>query len=129
MTADMTQAAPASVLIVEDDADLRDLLVQFVTLEGFAATAVDNGRDALTHLESGRRPALVVLDLMMPHLDGFEFLRRQRERDDLRAIPVIVLTALDHVHADLVEGVAVLSKPVDFDRLLHLVRLHCCAQS
>jgi CheY-like chemotaxis protein len=113
------------VLIVEDDADLREMMAQLLTLEGFHAAAVANGRDALEYLSRGDRPHVILLDLMMPVMDGWEFRRRQQGDPALADVPVIVLSALDQSRAADLDGVAFLKKPLDFDRLLELVRQHC----
>ena len=119
------------VLIVEDDADLREMMAQLLTLEGFQSETVANGRDALKYLQEGPRPDLILLDLMMPVMDGWEFRKRQQSDPSLADVPVIVLSALDQAQArtsDL-DGVAFLKKPLDFDRLLELVRRHCRQKS
>lgn len=113
------------ILIVEDDADLREMMAQLLTLEGYRAEAVANGRDALAYLQQGARPDLILLDLMMPIMDGWEFRRRQREDPNLAGVPVVVLSALDQTRAADLGGTAFLKKPLDFDRLLELVRQHC----
>ena len=117
--------AHCPVLIVEDDAELRDMMAQLLTLEGFAATAVANGREALEYLGRGNRPDIILLDLMMPVMDGWEFRRKQQSDPALAAVPVVVLSALDHRRAAEVDAVAFLKKPLDFDRLLELVRRYC----
>jgi CheY-like chemotaxis protein len=113
------------VLIVEDDEDLRDMMAQMLTIEGFAATAVANGREALDHLRRAIKPHVILLDLMMPVMDGWEFRRRQQADPELAPVPVIVLSALDRTRAAPVDAIAFLKKPLDFDRLLELVRDHC----
>jgi CheY-like chemotaxis protein len=115
------------VLIVEDDADLREMMAQLLTLEGYHTETVANGREALKYLHEAPRPDVILLDLMMPIMDGWEFRKRQRNDPNLADVPVIVLTALDQAQArasDL-NGVDFLKKPLDFDRLLELVRRHC----
>jgi CheY-like chemotaxis protein len=83
------------VLIVDDDADVRTIARAAVEGAGLAAAEATNGRDALNQLASGLRPALVLLDLMMPEVDGFAFLDAVRA-DPLNAdLPVVVLTAKD----------------------------------
>jgi len=113
------------VLIVEDDEDLRDMMAQMLTIEGFAATAVANGREALDYLNQAIKPHVILLDLMMPVMDGWEFRRRQQADPELAPVPVIVLSALDQSRAAPVDASAFLKKPLDFDRLLALVRDYC----
>jgi len=113
------------VLIVEDDEDLRDMMAQLLTIEGFDAAAVANGREALDYLHTSEKPHVILLDLMMPVMDGWEFRRQQKADPDLARVPVIVLSALDPGRASTVDATAFLKKPLDFDRLLELVRLHC----
>ncbi|MGE3956388.1 MAG: response regulator [Vicinamibacterales bacterium] len=114
------------VLIVEDDADLREMMAQLLILEGFRVETVANGREALTYLErSSAVPSLILLDLMMPVMDGWEFRRRQVQDPRIANLPVVVLSALDPSRGADLGGAAVLKKPLDFDRLLDLVRRFC----
>jgi CheY-like chemotaxis protein len=113
------------VLIVEDDADLREMMAQLLMLEGFAAAAVANGREALAYLRTNAAPGVILLDLMMPVMDGWEFRREQKRDSEMADVPVIVLSALDQARAADVAADAFLKKPLDFDRLLELVREHC----
>ena len=113
------------VLIVEDDADLRDMMAQLLNLEGFNAATVANGREALEYLQEADRPDVILLDLMMPVMDGWEFRRRQQADPSVSSVPVIVLSALDPTRAADVNANAFLKKPLDFDRLLALVRSYC----
>lgn len=113
------------VLIVEDDADLREMMAQLLALEGFHATTVSNGREALAYLERGNRPDLILLDLMMPIMDGWEFRRRQVQDASIAGVPVVVLSAIDPVRGADLGGTAFLKKPLDFDRLLAIVRRFC----
>jgi CheY-like chemotaxis protein len=113
------------VLIVEDDADLREMMAQLLSLEGFRTEAAANGRDALRYLARGDRPDVILLDLMMPVMDGWEFRRRQVQDPSISGVPVVVLSALDPARAADLGGTAFLKKPLDFDRLLELVRRFC----
>jgi CheY-like chemotaxis protein len=118
-------AQPASVLIVEDDADLREMMAQLLTMEGFASATASNGREALDYLRHGARPDVILLDLMMPVMDGWEFLREQHRDHDLAGLPVIILSALDPHRAGDTGAAVYLKKPLDFDRLVNLVRQYC----
>ena len=84
----------AQVLVVDDDPRSRDMLRRTLQKEGWTVVEAVNGREALGQLERSR-PALVLLDLMMPEMDGFEVLERMRREDAWRAVPVIIVTAKD----------------------------------
>ena len=119
-------AAQCPVLIVEDDADLRQMMAQVLNLEGFHAVTVANGREALEYLEDHRpKPDLILLDLNMPVMDGWEFRRKQRANPNVADVPVIVVSALDPSRVEDVAADAFLKKPLDFDRLLQLVHDYC----
>jgi CheY-like chemotaxis protein len=113
------------VLIVEDDEDLREMMAQMLTLEGFHTASVSNGREALDYLHAAANPDVILLDLMMPVMDGWELRRQQQADPALAEVPVIVLSALDHGRAAALHADAFLKKPLDFDRLLTLVRTYC----
>ncbi len=81
------------VLLVEDDADTRDMMRHTIDKMGLAAAEAGNGRQALSWLSDNAPPAIIVLDLMMPEMDGFAFLDALADRADWREIPVIVVTA------------------------------------
>ncbi len=118
-------ARPCPVLIVEDDADLREMMAQLLSLEGYKAVAVANGREALEYLHGSDAPKVILLDLLMPVMDGWEFRRMQQADPALASVPVIVLSALDQNRAGSLDATAFLKKPLDFDHLLALVREHC----
>ena len=87
------------VLLVEDDEPTREMVRALLVREGWNVMEAANGRVALECMESAK-PDLILLDLMMPEMDGFEFAQRLRERAEWRAVPVIVLTAKDITEAD-----------------------------
>jgi CheY-like chemotaxis protein len=96
-----------------------------LNIEGFHTATVANGREALEYLHGTGKPNVILLDLMMPIMDGWEFRRRQKADPELAPVPVIILSALDQTRAAPVDAEAFLKKPLDFDRLLELVRDHC----
>jgi CheY-like chemotaxis protein len=114
---------PYAVLIIEDDAELSEMMSQLLLLEGFETRTAANGDVALELLRRGPRPDVIVLDLMMPVMDGWRFREHQIRDPALAEVPVIVLSAA----ADLrpIDANAVLSKPLDVDRLLTALRAHC----
>ncbi len=107
------------VLIVDDDAAIRKMLVDVLSLEGFHAETARDGREALTLVEDGRK-RIVLLDLMMPIMDGWELCRHLTERPSLRQrLSIILMSAgekLDQARDLQVEGY--LAKPFDVDHLL-----------
>lgn len=100
-------------------------MAQLLSLEGFRTSTVSNGREALQYLAGGDKPEVILLDLMMPVMDGWEFRRNQQSDPDLSGVPVIVLSALDQNRAADLHAQAFLKKPLDFDRLVSLVRQYC----
>ncbi len=85
---------PASALVVEDDADSRELLRRALEGEGWKVRTAENGRAALAAVAE-QRPGVILLDLMMPEMDGFEFVSLLRQQPEGRNIPIIVITAKD----------------------------------
>jgi adenylate cyclase len=83
------------LLLVEDDSSIRFALCDMLSDEGFDVTPVVNGRDALNELRQAAPPDVILLDLMMPEMDGFEFLDEVRRHEAWHNLPVIVLTAAD----------------------------------
>jgi CheY-like chemotaxis protein len=112
------------VLIVEDDPDLRSMMDQLLHLEGFAPITAINGLDALRLLKTGLHVDAILLDLMMPVMDGWAFRRAQRLDPEIAEIPVIVLTAAPEVRHDELRAAAVFAKPLPFDSVLQALRCH-----
>src|ERR1700747_2678580 len=96
--------AHCPVLIVEDDDDLREMMAQLLTLEGFPAATVPNGHEALEYLRRGLTPHLSPRDLRMPVMDGWAFRKEQEADPALSGVPVVVLTALDRGRATSVNA-------------------------
>jgi CheY-like chemotaxis protein len=119
-----------TVLIIEDDRDTRAILSEILAGEGYEAVAVEAGDAAAEYLGSHDPPCLVLLDLRLPRMNGLAFLQWLDEQEQLRRLPVAVLSALridaekdkapfrDHV-------VAVLRKPFTLEEVLELIESHC----
>jgi signal transduction histidine kinase/CheY-like chemotaxis protein len=91
----LAPAEDATVLIVDDEDDVRDVVKSTVDTAGMKSAEAVNGRAALEWLDKNEPPALILLDLMMPEMDGFEFLEEIRKRSELQGVPIVVLTAKD----------------------------------
>lgn len=110
-----------TILIVEDEAATRDILSELLQNDGRLIVTAADGKEAFECLTKLPRPCLILLDLMMPRMDGFEFLRRQSADPSLVGIPTIVLSS-SHLPAGAKHQ---LSKPVDVERLIALVNQYC----
>jgi len=132
----ITRSDPASpagnVLIVEDDADTREMLALMLTTEGFHAVAAEDGLEALHLLRTVRHrapeiPCLVLLDLKMPRLGGGEFRRAQLGDPTVANVPVAVMSGATDAEqrARALGAVATVTKPIDIERLLDVVRRFC----
>lgn len=106
------------ILIIEDDDQIRDALRELFLCEGYSVRVAENGREGLEMMRT-ERPKLIFLDLMMPVLDGFGFLRAKQEAaSDLAAIPVVLITAAGERNAQGCKVQEILTKPVEIDKLL-----------
>lgn len=107
------------VLVVEDDAGLQETLQAVLTLEGYEVIIAGDGLDALAKVDR-HRPALVVLDLMMPRLDGFGFVAALEQRGLRPGLPILILTADGRApqKARQLRAEGCLTKPFDLDLLL-----------
>jgi CheY-like chemotaxis protein len=108
----------ATILVVDDDPQVRELLTLALELEGYHVDQAVDGLDALLALRTGPAPAAIVLDLEMPGMAGPEFRVAQLRDEALSRIPVLVLTASNRA----VEAEIRLSKPVDVDALVSAIR-------
>jgi len=110
------RATAARVLVVDDDRDIRELLVELLGGEGYLVSSAADGRQALLEAHA-HRPDVILLDLMMPVMDGWQFRAAQLEDPDLAGVPVVVISAFDH---DL-DAAAVMQKPFLVEELLATV--------
>jgi CheY-like chemotaxis protein len=124
------ELCPQIVLIVDDDVALREGLAELIEHEGYATATATDGLDALAQLRQGLRPCAILLDLMMPKMDGWDFRTEQLKEDDLKDIPVIVMTAagfsVESMKTQFGE-LDFLSKPAPHDALLDAIR-RCCGE-
>ncbi|HEY2511743.1 MAG TPA: response regulator, partial [Polyangiaceae bacterium] len=107
-----------SILVVEDDADIRAALTSILIGEGYDVSTCANGLEALQQLRSGQHPDMILLDLMMPVMDGWQFRVHQKQDPRLANIPVLAISANATPKAAAIDADAYLHKPVDCDVLL-----------
>ena len=110
-------AEPGIVLVIDDEAEVRQVIVRMLHGVGIDVVDAANGQDAVALLDGGLRPAVIVLDLWMPIMDGWAFRKAQVQAHP--GIPIVVLSALDLSHERLVElrADALVGKPFDLEQL------------
>ncbi len=121
----MTPEPPQStLLIVEDDEDSRETLAEILRMEAFRVRAAGNGQEALDDLRREPPPDLILLDLMMPVMDGLQFQYALRLEAELSHIPILVISGDSNLaqEAERIHASGYLLKPIQIDRLLALVR-------
>jgi CheY-like chemotaxis protein len=109
------------ILVVEDDRDLREAICEALEQRGFHTGQAAHGRDALQQLESGPRPNLILLDLMMPTMNGWEFRSEQLKSPDLSSIPVLIMSAYKSSGAANIQAAGFITKPVTLKTLIDSV--------
>jgi CheY-like chemotaxis protein len=111
----------ATVLVVEDNDDVREMMAVTLQLEGHEVITAANGREALETLRRGAEPCVILLDLMMPVMNGWEFRAALDADPDLKSLPVVVISAAGREVLESAHAAAYLPKPIDIDALLDVV--------
>jgi DNA-binding response OmpR family regulator len=120
----LTSAPAQTILLIEDDRDISAAVVEVLADEGFDTITVPNGLEGLEKLRSpGPRPFLIVLDLMLPVMDAWEFRSAQASDATIADIPVAIFSANPKIskHADELRAAAIIRKPPNLDELLDTV--------
>ncbi len=126
----MSQKAGPCVLVVDDDPDLCLTFQILLQMRGYRVVTSRDGADALAQLRTGLHPCLILLDLMMPGMNGVQFREEQLRDPALRGIPVVVLTGQHKAESKAVALEAeVLHKPPELEVLLDRVSRFCCPSS
>lgn len=117
----------APILVVEDSVEVRRSLEWLLSVEGYTVVTAINGADALRKLHAGLRPCIILLDLQMPEMDGFEFRRLQLQDPQVESIPIIIYADMvdPQTVAKQLKAAAYVQKPFDLDALLAVVAAHC----
>jgi CheY-like chemotaxis protein len=112
------------ILIIEDDAEIREALKEILLFEGYSVESVKNGQEGIDYLRHSSPPFLILLDLMMPVMNGYQFLTHYQEDETLFKAPVIVLSA-DNTNPKKISSLPIkefLKKPIELDHLLESVK-------
>ncbi len=113
-----------SIMVVEDDDDIRNVIVDLLESEGYLTQAASNGLEAVNLLKTTERPCLVLLDMMMPIMNGRQFLDFVSSDIHLAPIPVVIVSAIaDKTNTE--GSVAFMKKPIDIDVVLKMVAQYC----
>ena len=116
----LNKTADTRILVVDDRKEVLRVMSDLLGREGFSVRTAQNGLDALNRMKSDHHISLVLLDLWMPVMDGWEFLRRKKTDPDIAETPVVVISAIPPASLEGVE--TVLTKPIDLERLMETVR-------
>jgi len=112
------------ILVVEDDDSIREVVTLLLESDGYTVKSARDGKAALEVLSEIEQPCLIILDLMMPVMDGWEFLKSAKRNSAIASIPIVVTSAV----ADCLKisgAVKVLKKPIDLDGLMKIVCHYC----
>jgi len=122
----MGTAGPCGgILVVDDDPDIRDSLREVLEDEGYEVACVGSGQEALHHLKTTTpQPCVILLDLMMPVMDGWQFRREQKLHPEIAEIPLVVITATGK-RPVLIDAAELVMKPLDLTQLFAAIERYC----
>jgi CheY-like chemotaxis protein len=113
----------ASILLVDDDYGVRRTLGLLLEMQGYAVDLAANGREALAKLREGPLPSVLITDLVMPEMDGWQLRREMLKDENLSCVPVIVIAGRN-ADPESLQVVACLRKPIDMQQLYELLEAH-----
>ncbi len=119
------------ILIIEDDPDVRNTLQEILEHQGFEVFAAANGEEGLARLQEGQSPCLILLDLMMPIMNGWEFLStlKSQHQHYLTSVPIVIVSAIGDLSSVQNEyNCSAMSKPVDLSGLIKIAEQACAGQ-
>lgn len=109
------------ILIIEDDANIRDVMKMALEFDGYSVATAKDGKEGLRELAENPHPDLILLDLMMPIMNGWEFVEAKKSDPTIKAIPVVVVSAYSE-KAKIIECKAFVEKPLELETLLKAVK-------
>jgi CheY-like chemotaxis protein len=116
-----------TILVVDDDTDIRDGMQLMLEGEGYLVATANNGREALALLSAGMRPCVIVMDLEMPVMNGVEFRQEQLQHPTIASIPFVAYSAAVAVRSNArqLRAAGYLETPTEFQHVLSIIRQHC----
>lgn len=119
--------ARGSILVVDDDSRIRMSIAEMLQLEGYRVSTAANGQEALNRLKVPPLPSLILLDVVMPVMDGWQFRHELLKEEALASIPVVITSSISAAYQlkGHLQSVAYLEKPFDREQLLSVVRKYC----
>ena len=119
------------VLVIDDDRFILEIIIEILQREGYSVEGTQNGQLALEALNRDPLPDLILLDLMMPEMDGFQFREQQLQSPRIQAIPTVVMSAdgAAHKNSQRLSGAYYLKKPIDLETLLETVKRFAFAKA
>lgn len=124
----MSSQEHSCILVVDDEADLRQCIVELLEEEGFSVSQADNGKAALEYLNKAKaKPCLILLDYMMPVMDGQKFCEEQNKNPAINSIPVVLVTAAT-IQDEILKTMNIVdqvSKPLKIEDFLNTVKTYC----
>ena len=124
MTENLTTKKCRHILIVEDEKDIRENLKMLLELEGYKVFTAVNGEEGLKILRTIERPCLILLDLLMPVMNGMEFLSEKKQEDSIAQIPVCIISGVAE-KPDMNGVSGFVKKPINLDVLLKFIKSYC----
>ena len=114
------------ILLVEDDVPIREVIAAILEDEGYEIATAANGQEALDYLQStDTLPKLILLDLNMPVMTGWEFRKHQQQDPVLNGVPIVVVSAIASMDAQVHVWGEFITKPIDYNRLISIVQGYC----
>ncbi|HWN71200.1 MAG TPA: ATP-binding protein, partial [Haliangium sp.] len=123
----LSEPSRSTILVVDDDVSFRREMCEILKAEGYTVAALSHGQEALEYLGSHPPPGLILLDLMMPVMDGWDFYSHLRMHPVLASVPTVIVSCVDRsrVEPALLDASGYLEKPLRLSQLLDVARVHC----
>jgi CheY-like chemotaxis protein len=121
----IVKSSSKTILLIEDEESIREALQQALEIEGYSVLTAANGQEGLDILKkSFEPPCLILLDLMMPVMNGWQFVEARKSDSKSVDVPVVVVTAYPN-KGNTINANALIPKPIDFERLIELIARYC----